>query len=201
MNWVDLVVLAVVFVSGLVGVLRGMVREVLGVAAWAAAAWIASPYGVFSYVAPWARQQVTDPGVADIAAFAGVFLVSLIVLWFLVATISSRVQGSALGGLDRTFGLVFGLGRGAVLVVVAYIIGGFLSPAEAWPPPVQQARLLTPVHQGADWLAQQVPPPYRPVVAAPPAGRATTAADLLHANPAGRATAARPPGVGTGVSR
>lgn len=201
MNWVDLVVLAVVLVSGVVGVLRGMVREVLGVAAWAAAAWIASPYGLFPYVAPWARQQVTDPGVADIAAFAGVFLGSLIVLWFLVATISSRVQGSALGGLDRTFGLLFGLARGAVLVAVAYIIGGFLSPAEAWPPPVQQARLLTPVHQGADWLALQVPPPYRPTVAAPPAGRATTATDLLHATPAGRATAARPPGLGTGVSR
>ena len=33
MNWVDLVVLAVVLVSGLVGVLRGLVREVLGVVA------------------------------------------------------------------------------------------------------------------------------------------------------------------------
>ncbi len=86
MNWVDLVVLAVVLVSGLVGVLRGMVREVLGVAAWVAAAWIASPYGVFPYVAPWARKQGSDPGVGDILAFGGVFLSALIVLWIVVGT-------------------------------------------------------------------------------------------------------------------
>lgn len=192
MNWVDLVVLAVVLVSGLVGVLRGLVREVLGIAAWIAAAWVASPYGAFPYVAPWVRKQVSDPGVGDIVAFGGVFLVALVVLWIVVGAISNRVRGSALGGLDRTFGLVFGLGRGAVLLAAAYILGGFLSPSESWPPPVQQARLLTPVYQGAEWLASQVPPPYRPNVAKPPAGRTTTAAALLHATPAGRALSARP---------
>ena len=192
MNWVDLVVLAVVLVSGLVGVLRGMVREVLGVAAWVAAAYVASPYGLFPYVAPWARKQVSDPGVGDILAFGGVFLMALIILWIVVGMVSSRVRGSALGGLDRTFGLVFGIARGAVLLAATYIMGGFLSPSEGWPAPVQQARLLTPVHQGAEWLAGQVPPPYRPNVAKPPAGRATAAADLLHATPAGRALSARP---------
>lgn len=192
MNWVDLVVLAVVLVSGLVGVLRGLVREVLGVAAWIAAAWIASPYGMFPYVAPWVRHQVSDPGVGDILAFGGIFLVSLIVLWIVVGSVSSRVRGSALGGLDRTFGLVFGIARGAVLLAAAYILGGFLSPSEGWPAQVQQARLLTPVYQGAEWLAGQVPPPYRPNVAKPPVGRTTTAADLLHATPAGRALSARP---------
>ena len=105
--------------------------------------------------------------------------------------VSSRVRGSALGGLDRTFGLVFGMARGAVLVAAAYIIGGFVSPPDGWPQPVQQARLLTPVHQGAEWLVNQVPPPYRPNVAKPPEGRSTAAADLLHATPAGRALSPR----------
>ena len=192
MNWVDLVVLAVVLVSGLVGVLRGLVREVLGVAAWIAAAWVASPYGAFPYIAPWVRKQVSDPGVGDIVAFGAVFLAALVLLWIIVGVVSSRVRGSALGGLDRTFGLVFGLGRGAVLLAAAYILGGFLSPSEGWPAPVQQARLLTPVYQGAEWLAGQVPPPYRPNVAKPLFGRTTTAADLLHATPAGRALSVRP---------
>ncbi len=192
MNWVDFVVLAVVLVSGLVGVLRGLVREVLGVAAWIAAAWVASPYGLFPYVVPWVRKQVSDPGVGDIVAFGGVFLVALVVLWIIVGAISSRVRGSALGGLDRTFGLVFGIVRGAVLLAATYILGGFLSPSDGWPAPVQQARLLTPVYQGAEWLANQVPPTYRPNVAKPPFGRTTTAADLLHATPAGRALSVRP---------
>ena len=46
MNWVDLVVLGVILLSGLLAFTRGLVREVLGLGAWVIAAVIASPYGV-----------------------------------------------------------------------------------------------------------------------------------------------------------
>ena len=170
MNWVDLTVLAVVFVSGLVGVLRGLVREVLGITAWIAAAWIASTHGLFPYVAPWARTQVTDAGVADIAAFGGIFVIALIVLWFVVGSISSRVRDSSLGGLDRAFGMVFGMARGAVLVALTYILTQLLFPPEGWPAPVKEARFLPLVHQGAEWLAVQLPPDTGPASAPPRPG-------------------------------
>ena len=193
MNWVDLAVLALLLVSGLIGVLRGMVREVLGVAAWVAAAFIASPYGLFPFVAPWVRKQFSDPGIGDAVAFGGVFLIVLILLSLVVRYLSNAVRGSALGGLDRTLGLVFGLGRGAALLVVAYILAGFALASEQWPTPVLAARSLPLVHRGAEWLAGQLPPNYRPAVGKPPAGRATTASDLLRASPAGRALGTRPP--------
>ncbi|MBC7801324.1 MAG: CvpA family protein [Gemmatimonadaceae bacterium] len=192
MNWVDLAVLGVVLVSGLLAVLRGMVREVLGIAAWVAAALAASPYGAFPYVAPWVRQQFSDDSVADAVAFGGVFLIVLVVLSLIVGRLSNAVQGSALGGLDRTLGLVFGLGRGAALLVVAYILAGIVLAIEQWPAPVLEARSLPYIHQGAVWTAAQLPPLYRPAVARPPAGRTTTAADLMRANPAGRALGTRP---------
>ena len=192
MNWVDLVILAVVLVSGLLGVMRGMVREVLGVAAWIAAALAASPYGAFPYVAPWMRQQFSDPGVADAVSFGLVFLVVLVVLSLIVGRISSAVRGSALGGLDRSLGLVFGVARGAAIIVAAYIIAGIGLAIEQWPAPVLEARSLPFVYQGAAWAAGQLPPAYRPAVARPPAGRSTTAADLLRANPVGRALGTRP---------
>ena len=193
MNWVDLAVLALIALSGLLAFMRGLVREVLGVGAWLVAALVASPYGVFPYVQPWVRQQVTDPTVADVAAFGGVFLVVLVVMWVVASSISSAVRGSALGGLDRTLGLVFGLARGAVLVAAAYIIAGLGVAVEQWPAPVLEARSLPLVYRGAAWMAAQLPPPYRPVVAQPPAGRPTTSASLLHATPVGRAVGARSP--------
>jgi membrane protein required for colicin V production len=53
------------------------------------------------------------------------------------------VQRSALGGVDRALGLVFGLARGAFVVVLAYILGGLVMPAaNTWPDPVRQARSL-----------------------------------------------------------
>lgn len=192
MNWVDLAVLALMLVSGLLGAMRGLVREVLGVAAWVVAALVAGPYGAFRYVAPWVRRQIADPGVADAVAFGGVFLIVLILLWLLVRSLSNAVRGSALGGLDRTLGLVFGLGRGAALLVVAYILLGIGLAIEQWPVAILEARSLPVIHHGAEWLAEQLPPNYRPAVARPPLGRSTTAASLLRANPMGRALGVRP---------
>lgn len=189
MNWVDLVVLVVVALSGLAGLARGLVREVLGLGAWALALLAASPWGFLPAVAPFMRQRISDPNVAEGAAFLAVFVPALIILWIVARIVSGFVQRSAVGGLDRTLGLVFGLARGALIVVIAYILTGLAIPVEQWPPPVLQARLLPLTWQGAAWAAAQMPPRYRPVVSPPPDSGAPRAADLLHANPVGRALA------------
>ena len=192
MNWVDLAVLGVLALSGLLAFMRGLAREVLGLGAWVAAAILASPYGVFPYVQPWVRKQFSDPATADLVAFGLVFVAALVALWLVAGALSSAVRGSALGGLDRTLGLVFGLARGAALVSVAYVLLGIALPAEQWPAPVRDAGLLRPAHRGAEWLATQLPAHYRPSVANPPPGRPTTSASLLQSSPSGRALGARP---------
>lgn len=191
MNWVDLAVLGLIAVSGMVGFVRGLVREVLGVAAWAGAA--AAAIASFGTVAPIVRGSIADPTAADAVALGAVFVVVLIVLWIVARTVSGAVQRSAVGGLDRTLGLVFGVGRGAALVVVAYILVGLALPVDQWPAPVLEARSLPTIQRGAAWAASQIPPAYRPSVAPLPPGRAASAAALLHANPVGRATGPRPP--------
>ena len=191
MNWVDLLVLVLIALSGLLAFMRGLVREVLGVGAWVVAAIVASPYGVFPYVQPWMRKQFSDPTTADLTAFGVVFLVTLIVLWIVAGALSNLVRGSTLGGLDRTLGLVFGLVRGAVLVAVAYVLVGMAIPIVQWPTPVLDARFLPTVHDGAVWLASQVPPRYRPAVAQPPPGRPVSSASLLQSSPKGRAFGSR----------
>ena len=61
-----------------------------------------------------------------------------IVLMFVSHWIGAIVRGSVLGGLDRTLGLLFGLVRGAALVVFAYILAGVVLPIDRWPPQVLQ---------------------------------------------------------------
>jgi membrane protein required for colicin V production len=191
MNWVDLVVLAVLALSGLLAFMRGLVREVLGLGAWIIAGVVASPYGVFPTVQQWTRQQFNDPTTADIIAFGGVFIVTLIVLWIIAGIVGGLVRDSVLGGLDRTLGLLFGIARGAVLVAVLYVLVGMAVPAEQWPQPVLQARALPTVYHGAEWLASQLPQGYRPTVTPPPAEKPTTSADLLQSRPEGRALGPR----------
>jgi membrane protein required for colicin V production len=190
MTWVDLVVLGVLALSALLALLRGFVREVLGIGAWVGA--LLAAIWAFPYARPRVREWLGSPDLVDPVAFGAVFLVVLLVLLLLSGWIGALVRRSVLGGLDRTLGLVFGLVRGAVLVVFAYIGAGMVIPVDRWPEPVLQARTLPVAYQGASWALAQLPPEYRPRLYPPPPGRETTAAALLHATPQGRATG-KPP--------
>ena len=186
MNWVDTAVLAVVAVSAMLAFSRGFVHEVLGIGAWVGAFFFAS--STVDLIKPTVRHWIPNPDIADPAAYAGLFLVGLIVLSIVTGLVGSAVRDSVLGGVDRTLGLLFGIVRAVVLVAVLYVASGWLLPSDRWPDSVSEARSLYPAYRVATWLAEFLPPDYRPNIPIPPLGRETKAADLLHATPQGRAT-------------
>jgi membrane protein required for colicin V production len=186
MTWVDLVVLAVLAVSALLAFVRGLVREVLGLAAWVSA--IFAGVWALPRVRPRFEEWLGHSPWVDPVAFAVVFVVSLIVLMLISRWVSALVRASPVGGLDRTLGLVFGLGRGVALAIIAYIGAGMVVPVVRWPEPVLKSESVWPVYLGAKWVVNRLPPEFRPgEVNAPPRGRDTAAADLLQATPQGRA--------------
>jgi membrane protein required for colicin V production len=185
MTWVDLAVIGVLAVSALLAFMRGLVREVLGVGAWFGAG-LAAAWGV-PLLRPQVRQWFGASPWADPATFVAIFIVVLIVLMLIAHGIGRAVRMSPLGGLDRTLGLLFGLARGAALVILAYIIAGMVVPVDHWPQPVQQARLIGPTYAGARWAVHLLPADYRPRLYAPPTGRPPTAEALLRATPQGSA--------------
>jgi membrane protein required for colicin V production len=187
MTWVDLVIFGFLAISGLLAFARGFVREVLGIGAWIGAG-IAGTMALPA-MRGMVREWVPSPEWVDPVSFILAFLATLIVLMLVARAIGSIVRKSALGGIDRTLGLVFGLARGAAVVIIAYIIGQMVFPIERWPDVVLNARTLTPTYEAARWVRSQLPEPYRPhTLDPPPAGRRPTAEALLRANPQGRAT-------------
>lgn len=185
MNWVDGVVLAVLALSAIVALFRGLVQEVLGIGAWVGAAFAA--LALQPVLSPLLLPSVETPWIADAIALGGVFLAVLVVLKIAIAMIARRVQDSALGGTDRALGMVFGLARGAFLVVVAYILGGVVLPeANRWPEPVRQARSLPVVADGAQWLMEKLPADYRARLATPPLQTGPEFNDLLRPPPRNR---------------
>lgn len=151
----DIAVIVIVLISGVLALARGLVREVLSVGAWVGAA-IATLY-LFEFAQPVARTYIEVELIADIVAGVALFVITLIALSLISHALSRRVRDSALGPLDRSLGLVFGVVRGAALVALAYLIFSALFPPEDRPAWVTEARTEPFMAEGAEVLAAILP--------------------------------------------
>jgi uncharacterized membrane protein required for colicin V production len=113
----DIIVLAVMLLSGLLAMIRGFMREILSIAAWGAAA-LTTLYA-YQKLLPTAKTYFNNETVAAVAVVAGVFILTLIVVSIITVRISDMVLDSRIGALDRTLGFLFGLARGLLIMVVA----------------------------------------------------------------------------------
>jgi membrane protein required for colicin V production len=160
LNFVDIVVLAVIALSTLLALGRGFVKEVLSVFGWIGAA--IGTLLIFFYV-PQIREffakQIAEPVLADIACAVAIFVVLLIVLGFFNHAIASRVHASSLGPLDKSLGLVFGLARGVILVALAHMAmtDWFLPERAQRPDVINQARTEPYVAMAADFIKSKIP--------------------------------------------
>ncbi|NNM57167.1 CvpA family protein [Acidocella sp.] len=187
MTWIDAAALVIVILSAAFSMVRGFVREALGVAAWIGAAFAAVKF--YSLVQP-EMASILPKNLVDYGSMALVFLVVLIVLSLISALIGGYVRDSALSGLDSSLGLVFGAVRGALVVCLAYIALSVGVAPEQWPAPVNNARFLPMAYQGATALVSLLPKQYQPKVDPLPGKPAPSAGSLMQQPVAGSALSA-----------
>lgn len=131
----DGAVALVVIVSAMLAYNRGLTREALAIGGWLIAA--LSAFFFAPYVEPLVQEI---PFVGDIlrdsclisvlAAFAVVFGLTLILLSIFTPILSSAVQSTMLGPIDKGLGFIFGVGRGVLLVGVLYLAYNMIVPAD-----------------------------------------------------------------------
>jgi membrane protein required for colicin V production len=151
----DLVLLAVMLVSGLLALVRGFMREILSIAAWGAAA-LVTLYS-FSKLLPTAKTYFNNDTVAAIVVVAGAFIGTLIVVSVITVRISDMILDSRIGALDRTLGFLFGLARGLLIVVVAYEFFIWLVPDKQQPDWVRGAKSKVVLASAGEWLKGLLP--------------------------------------------
>src|SRR6478609_7746807 len=151
----DLVLLAVMLISGLLAMVRGFMREILSIAAWGAAA-LVTLYA-FSKLLPTAKSYFNNDTVAAAVVVAGTFIATLIVVSVITVRISDMILDSRIGALDRTLGFLFGLARGLLIVVVAYQFFIWLVPDKQRPDWVRGAKSRTVLDSTGEWLKSLLP--------------------------------------------
>jgi len=151
----DIIVLAVMLLSGLLAMIRGFMREILSIAAWGAAA-LTTLYA-FPKLLPTAKTYFNNDTIAMVAVVAGVFLGTLLIATIITSRISDMVLDSRIGALDRTLGFLFGLGRGLLIVVVAFLFFAWLVPDKQQPDWVRSAKSLSVLQSSGAWLQSLLP--------------------------------------------
>ena len=131
MVWADFAVLAIIGVSAVLSLFRGFVREAISLAGWIVGLWFA--FNFLHVGAEWFVGWVESPAIR-----LGLGFLALLVAVLVVAGVVGRLAGSfvdvtGLGGTDRVLGMIFGAGRGAVVVAVLVLLAGFMDLArEPW---------------------------------------------------------------------
>lgn len=138
-SWVDLVLGAVVVVSLLVGLWRGLVYEVLSLAGWVVA-YLGAPF-VAPVVAGWLPAERMTPQVLQVASLVLSFVL-IVFVWSLAAKlVRALIQATPLSMVDRLFGAGFGVLRGLLVCLLLVVVVS-----------------MTPVARSTTWQASTVAP-------------------------------------------
>ena len=156
LNLVDYVVVIVLVVSALFSTLRGMTREFLGILGWVISVFVAK-----------LSAPALEPVIADIINIEGLsaalswalpFAITVVV-WFVIASLMSPgLKRAGLGSLDRWLGVVFGLARGYVIVLIAYMTAVVALDGESKLPNIVTEAYSTPfMRQSVHSLSGVIP--------------------------------------------
>ncbi|MDP9128457.1 MAG: CvpA family protein [Pseudomonadota bacterium] len=115
----DYTVLGTILLSGLLALMRGFVREMLSLAAWAAAYFVAAKF--YPVAVPWTHEYIKNLTGANALAAVIIFIMALIVFTLVGYLIARLIRGRALTAIDRSLGFMFGLVRGVLIVCLLYL--------------------------------------------------------------------------------
>lgn len=150
----DYIVLVILGVSGLLGLMRGLMRELLSMFAYVAAFVVAIWWGYRASL--WLQPYIANDFLRMAAAYGAVFIIVLLLIGLLNLTLSTLIQKTGLTPADHGLGGVFGVLRGILIVLVLVAVAGYTDlPQESW---WRQARLSGATVQGVQTVKAWLPP-------------------------------------------
>ncbi|SHH88203.1 CvpA family protein [Pollutimonas bauzanensis] len=150
----DYIVLAILGVSALLGLLRGLVKEVLSLIAYVVAFLAGIWWG--PTVSIWLAPYIDNSLLRTALAYGAVFIIVLLLVGLLNITLATLIAKTGLTPADHGLGALFGLLRGTLVVLALVALAGYTDlPKEPW---WQDAKLSRATIQGIQQIKLLLPP-------------------------------------------
>ena len=154
MTEIDWIICAVLLLSTIVGVMRGVVREVLAIVGWVAGIMLSMSFA--GEIAD--RIPLESLGYLPKVIIASVFILfaCLFAVGLFGFILRKMMEVAALSFEDRVLGAVFGFVRGIIVVAACVFLFGLsdkLSSSNMW----QQSVMIGPTQTVIDWSMPYMP--------------------------------------------
>lgn len=147
MNATDWILIAVLAASLVIGAWRGLVYELLSLAGWVVAFFVAQVFA--PEVAGWLPMGRASEPLRYAAGFVVVFVATAFAAGLLSFLAKKLIEAVGLRPVDRTLGAAFGLARGVVLLLaLAVVVNMTQLQSGAWWQESRGAGVLTAVLRG-----------------------------------------------------
>ena len=151
MNWADWTIVGILAISGLISIKRGFVKEALSLIIWITAGVVAivfrDRFGALLV------NLIDTPSLRPVVAGAALFVGTLLVGALVNFVLGELIKITGLSGTDRLLGMIFGLARGAIVVMVLVLFVPKVIPVDQdiwW----QQSQLIPEFLSFEDWSRQ-----------------------------------------------
>lgn len=145
MSPVDIFIIVVLLISTVIGVVQGFIREILSLLSWLIAlciAWSLAETGA-EYLPPYIEQAP----LRVVAAFTVILIIALIVVSILNNLLYKSLSIGNISVVDRLFGLVFGMTRGAIIISILIIASSYMGlPDQPWWWQAKLVAYFTPIN-------------------------------------------------------
>lgn len=146
----DIVVLLILFVSGLMALSRGFVREIVSIIALIAG--LIAALFLFGRFQGAANTLIQPSWLADGALGLGAFFIAYLLVTFILRGGAKKLQGREVGFLDRIMGFAFGVARGVLIASLFVVIFRAASEDKTVPAWLETATLYPVLSPVADTM-------------------------------------------------
>tara|TARA_B100001123_G_scaffold405642_1_gene496198 strand:+ start:348 stop:896 length:549 start_codon:yes stop_codon:yes gene_type:complete len=108
-------------------------------------------------LSPWVQDYVESDFIADIGLGIFIFIISLFIIINIGKAISSAVNYSGLGSVDKIFGLFFGIFKGYIVSVCIFSLANWFYSYENWPIETKETISFEIVLKGSEFLVKEFP--------------------------------------------